>query len=402
MKQRIESFDLLRGWAIMLMILAHVNLIWLAEGDKWFYALQYIILNPLGVPGFVFVSGLSFGFSAYLKQQKKWAKKDLHQYTFSRTMVIFIIALIFNLVGIFIHNDPWTHIWFWYILQTIAMCRLVGQAFLYQSRKVKTIVTIAFLALTPFLLDFLQALSTESAIGGALYFIAFNPVEANSIFFYFPFFLVGGVIGETVSEFLLYQKSAQEQNLEGQSAHPEIGKMLKIWFGSGIVCLTLGILFGLQMQSENFYWPLIEYINTHPDWLITAAPRLFALNSEAWLLYSMGWLLVVFSLLFYWVDIREKLPSVSFFVLYGRYSLTIYLVHYLYYLIPIELSYQMFPIGFFAAAFIMYALVFLSDKFTKGKASIEFVVVLGANGLYDLIRGQPDWDIKAKLKAPRD
>ena len=54
--KRYKTIDIGRGIAIFGMVIGHCLNWWLTEQDFWLYEMVYIILAPLGVSGFLFIS----------------------------------------------------------------------------------------------------------------------------------------------------------------------------------------------------------------------------------------------------------------------------------------------------------------------------------------------------------
>lgn len=366
--RRIHTIDILRAIAILLMILAHVYDNWLEPDSWWIGAFSYIILSPLGVPGFVFCSGLSFGFSWDKNLQKNMKRKHNVHYSLSRTYIILGISVGYNLAGVLIHGQHWTNLWFWYILQTIAISRLISVLLIRLSKIQRVITSIIIIIFTHFLYFSLLGCQSESLGCKFLYWFAFNTVNADSIFFFFPFFLLGTVFGEIMSEFRKVGISK---------------RALQRWMLFGLTVTVAGVLSGLSLSGYNFGWEkLIEGINTHPAVNVSQFPLFLTRNSYAWILYSLGILVLAMSILYYLFDYRaikhgeSKVAHGLFIILgpFGKYSLTIYLTHYVLHIMPINLTYHWILIAYIVFCAIIWLLTYAIENLSSGKVSIEFLV----------------------------
>jgi hypothetical protein len=402
---RIQTFDFIRGFAIILMILAHVLDQFLRPDVKWFAAITYTILAPWGIPGFVFASGLSFSYSWESKRQKGSNFIDNAYYSLYRTIVIIGIAFGFNLAGVLIHQQPWINLWYWYILQLLAITRLLGILIMRISKLGRLILAGLLFIVAHYLLMALLPILGTNNFADYVYFISFNPIDADNIWAFLPIFIIGTVCGEIVQQKTTIKIAPNENLTADQEIQMydnykiHIKEMDKIFLILGGICCSLGILTGLSPTTYFYGWEWIpESIAANPDLKITFIPLFLTRNSYAWLLYSTGLeiftFLVVFHLLDMWklkkFSIANKKISQSIIkkiftviiiqqtLLFGKYSLTIYLFHYIAYLIPLSLSIIGLIFTFCAFCAFLFLCTFLIERYTKGKFSIEYLINLGA------------------------
>jgi hypothetical protein len=380
--KRIKSIDVIRGFAILLMIMAHVCNQWLKPEDIWFHAVYYLVVTPVGVPAFVFVAGLGFGYSWVLKWNTMVDKKEVHFYALSRSLALCVAAFGYTLIATLIHQDPWRELWFWWILTTLAVARLLAQPLMLTSKWVRLAIALGILVFTPFYLSWLQAGRSESSVLEVLYFISFNPLDANSIFIFFPHFLVASIIGE-----FLYGIS--ESNIV------QFGKKLT---GIGCGILIIAIIIGWQPTSQEFGWTLIQELQTHPTWNITSLPLLLIINSYAWLTYSFGLIFIGMGLLLTYFEPKPKIWRYNMLTLFGKYSLTIYLTQYVFYLFPFQFSAEHIVLGFLIYGGVYWLFCIAIDRYSGGHFSVEFVLELGAYGINNLFHGKVE-SIAAVIEA---
>jgi len=403
LNKRLHTFDIVRAIAIILMILAHAHAAWLDPTSKWLEGLLYCILSPMGVPGFVFVSGMGFGFSWNNRKRKGFNYRQNMEYQLPRTIALFIVAMIYNIVAMIIHWDglkasgtypsftgEWGVIfnfWFWYILQTLAVSRFFGMFFMKFGKITRMAIGIAIIFLNPILLNNLEVLEGTNAFASGLYWFLYNPVDTDSIVMYFPLFLAGSVIGQVIFDFANPKNvlNNRENNIQASDIKkPDLDwKSFKILLIFGAILFIAGILSGLQgLTSSDTRWAWTTEFSTHPDWNITKTPMFLVKNEYPWLLYSLGWEIILTVLIFYFIDFKAKKPKTKPIELYGKYSFTIYISHYICYLIPLELSYKTIILGFIIFMLILYVFIHLIDTKGKGIYSLEYLMGASAKLIY--------------------
>ena len=121
---RVKTFDILRGISILSMLITHGFLYWLDPKDAYILVIYHFISNTFLVNGFVFASGLGFGYSWNHQMKKGALKKEIYLRSLIKTFIILILSFIYNIVAVLVNDYGWNNIWYWYVLQTIAFSRL--------------------------------------------------------------------------------------------------------------------------------------------------------------------------------------------------------------------------------------------------------------------------------------
>lgn len=153
--KRIEFIDLLRGWAVLVMVETHVVNATLATELKTGTLFSWItFLNGLVAPSFLFASGLAFAVTT---------RRKLHDYlTFGKPLVLQVRRLLFVImVGYLLHipkfnfhqllHESTARSWEIFfqadVLQCIGVSLLIMQAILLMARNERRLyVTVAALA----------------------------------------------------------------------------------------------------------------------------------------------------------------------------------------------------------------------------------------------------------------
>jgi hypothetical protein len=366
------------------MILAHSFSAWVVPESKWLEAVLYLSFSPFGPPGFIFVAGMGFGFSWDKKAHSGASQKQNFMEQMPRSIILLFIAIIYNLVGLIIGwNSLGTpnfisgalgklwNLWIWHILFTIAVARILCIFTMKLNRTNRLILSFFLMAITPIILGGLNAIRSASVIGETLYWLLFNPIGEDCIMIFFPFFVIGSVLGELISE-----RSYIESFLK-------LKKMLIL----GIVCVVIGILLGLDtFTSTSFdnplgydpYWAFTTELATNPIFHASGTPMFLVKNTYPWVFYAMGYDILLTLGLYYIIDYKRYKDKSSPYELLGKYSFTIYIVHYLCYVIPLVLNHLTLLIAYPIFLFLMWFLAFLIETKSKGKYSLEYLIGFGA------------------------
>ncbi|MFX0139490.1 MAG: heparan-alpha-glucosaminide N-acetyltransferase domain-containing protein [Candidatus Hodarchaeota archaeon] len=304
MKKRFKSIDFLRGFYIFMMVLVHLCDWWLVFEANWFKDIVHIIIEPIGATGFLFISGVSAALSyksnqLNLKDSNEINWKTIKNIYFFRAFLILLIALIYNIILIFRFGDI-SDIWNWNVLQAIAISLILVWPLLKTSKTVKIIVGIVLLLIDQLILAFLRNFKGVFNLYGILFHILYNPLDQFTIISFFTMFLFGSVVGDIVFDITLLDDKKER------------GIMVKNNFLIGTLILgSILVPFGVLFQFPAFFLR-----NTFPSFI-----------------YSIGVILVAFSLL---ISIEEfgiiktkKNYNIMFF--YSFYSFTVYLGHNLLY-----------------------------------------------------------------------
>jgi len=360
---RVKTFDVLRGISILLMLITHGFLYWLDPKDAYILIIYRFISNTFLVNGFIFVSGLGFGYSWNHQIEKRTSKKEIYRRSLIRTLIIFILSLIYNIIAVLINDYGWNNIWYWYILQTIVFSRLFGLVLIKIPKRTRFIFSIFLIILTPVLLNGLQMTKDINNFANIIYFILFNQINANSILIFLPFFLIGTIFGQEIHEF----------------SDDSIKNKLNKWLLLGFIMLLSGLIIGfLQYVDSELGTYYIQKLNRNPNWNVETLPLFLIRGSYAWCIYSIGWEILIFVLVFYIVEIKRKNKGLkeksNMWVLFGKYSLSIYLCHYLFFIIQLELSPVFIWLPIVLLIFTVWLAVYIINRCGNGTYSIEYLI----------------------------
>ncbi|MGB5910447.1 MAG: heparan-alpha-glucosaminide N-acetyltransferase domain-containing protein [Promethearchaeia archaeon] len=304
MKKRFKSIDFLRGLHIFLMVFLHLCDWWLVFEAYWFRDLIHIIFEPIGATGFLFISGVSAALSyksnqLKLKDSNELNWKSIKTIYLFRAFILLLIALLYNIFLVFRFGDI-SDIWSWNVLQTIAISLILVWPFLKTSKIFRIFVGVTLLLINELLLAFLRNFEGVFNLYGILFHILYNPLNQFTIISFFTMFLFGTVVGDFVFKITLLDDEKERKIMVRNNFL--IGTLIL-----GGILVPIGVL---------FQFPTFISRNTFPSFI-----------------YSIGIILVIFSLLISMEEFQiirtKKNYNIMFF--YSYYSFTIYLGHNLLY-----------------------------------------------------------------------
>ena len=320
--RRLKSIDIFRGLCMAWMILGHLIDWWLKFEYSWLHEIMIMIIDPIGASGFLFISGVSIALSYRKGLNKVKVSEDYNfrmvrnSYLF-RAFFIFIIALIYNIPVAIKLNNP-SMVWFWFVLLTAAVSIFLAWPLLKTNKLFRILIAITILAIHFIIISWLLPFQGESNVIGLLFHILYNGIHQDPILIFFPFFIIGTVIGDLIYE-TIYSKKEDQQ-------YSSFKKQLLI------PVIMIGIFMIISGVFINF-----------PQFLIR--------KSLSWVIYSIGIDLSLLSI-FLSIEIFSSFKTQKSYKLlfyYSYYSLTIYLAHnLLYFLFLNQLNF--ISIWFFAAA----------------------------------------------------
>jgi len=301
-KQRYVYIDLLRGWAVLVMIETHVTNAFLIPSVRlqpWFAVLNFI--NGLVAPSFLFVAGYAFTIVGHRKWQDYLSFNVVFWKQLGRIVQIWAVGYALHLPFFSFHKlafligwDEWTSFWPVDVLQCIAVSLLLMLAFVLIARTHRTFLVFlcaaacAVACASPFMstwnIDRMLSLPFSSyinALHGSLF----------PVFPWMSFVLFGGATGELFAIF-------RSKNLEE-----------KFFFGTfGIGMLLIVLAVAAHVQPLTIFPP-------HDFW--TASPE--------FLFIRLGIVLILLATLWFWE--RAAHSGRSIVSLIGSESLVTYTAH---------------------------------------------------------------------------
>ena len=379
-QKRVMTIDLLRGIAIFLMLMAHVDTYWLEPESLWVIGIKFSILQIMGSSNFTFVAGIGFAFSFQNNLKKSTSRVLTIKKSLSHTIVLIIVSFVFNGLQVLISGFGLSGLWAWNILQCIAFCRLFGILIILVPKYYRFVIAFIWIFLTEIIISWMLPSYQVESFQKIVFLVFFKPLHGDGILIFFPFFIFGTLIGEFIQNFTSKDKiSVNKKNLPKKNS-----RTLEKWFLIGLGMFIFGLIIGLKPAgAERDYYRLIEWINTHPNIDISTLPFFIMPNSYAWVFYCAGWQIMFAIVSFFIIDLQGHYPKPSnIFNIFGKYSLSIYFGHYLLLYIPFfinpNFSLNHINIWFYLFGFeaIIWLIFYFLDKIQDNNFSLEFVIAV--------------------------
>jgi len=316
MVKRINSVDILRGVAIICMIVGHLHQQWTAAPNELFGRIVTFI-GLWSPPFFVLISGISCYILIYNRIQKELPLKKIYSEVLKRSIFIIAISTLFNLTFGFMLNFQATFIFgflYWSVFQLIgfSMLTFFGIPFLRKKFRILLYICIPIIV---FLLNHLIIFYKIEF----LYFL----MKAYGPFPFLPWaniFLLGVAIGD------ILLNTQQEQ----------LRKYLYVFLFIGIANFTIWLLWAYQIK----YLVIDRFIE------------------------GIGLFFILFSIFYYLADIKEYDNIIQRKVIrWGNFSFSIYYIHFGMILIMLYINYYFLPEIFSNGILIIHYLLIVSLVF---------------------------------------
>jgi uncharacterized membrane protein len=346
--QRLKSIDIFRGLCMAWMISSHLINWWLKSEFSWLHGAAVKILDPIGASGFLFISGVSIALSyrkgiAKSKNSEEYSPKILRNSYLFRTFFIFIFALVYNFtIALTLKDIIW--IWTWFVLLTTAVSMILAWPLLKISKLLRVTLGILIIIANQFIIGILLPHEGEKNIYGILYYILYHRIYQDPILSFFPFFLLGTVVGDILFD------SIQINNHIDRNTTLKNNLIIPLII-SGSILIILGLIFKF--------------------------PGFLNRGSFSWIVYSVGVDLILFSIFLIIENfiITDSKKSYKFLFYYSYYSLTVYLSHNLLYFLFLK-SLNLYNIWFCVMGTFIFLGIFLRAiyKTLGAKASLKVTI----------------------------
>ncbi|MBN1800285.1 MAG: DUF1624 domain-containing protein [Candidatus Lokiarchaeota archaeon] len=298
--KRFKSIDLLRGLSMVWMIYGHIMDWWLEPSSYWFYHCIRAMGDVFGSGSFIFLSGISTMIS-YRRRNERALSSGGSDFSQVRTEYLFraffflLVAFGYNfIVSIMAMN--FFLIWNWFVLQTVAFSLFLAWPLLKSSKLVRIILGALIMIGNQILLAFLLPYEGEANILGVLFHIFYTNIKLDPIFSFFPFFLIGTVLGDLVHDLSKIEHSEEQMTLVRK----------QLLFPS----LILGTI--LYLTGIVYLFPTFIHHRTFP-----------------WLIYDLGFILIVSSMFISldFLGALDRKKSYKSLFYFSYYSISAYLAH---------------------------------------------------------------------------
>ncbi len=372
--QRIKSIDIVKGFAIIFIIIAHTGAAWLDSEWKFLYGMVYVSLDVLGPSLFIFLSALSVIFS--IKRKKgKLPDKVIRNRIFSRGLTIIVIGVLFNVIGLSVVRPDLEfplNLWGWNILMFIGF----SQIFSYYAVKLKkisrAIIGVVIILVSPALREYIYLNKYGNGLIWILHFIITSPTPEITLFPWLAVCFISSIFGEYLYDAMM--KGTEEAYI----------RLFKIFLFWGVIMVIAGVALGWQLQtpetmveSEYPHLRMFWFINQQDYYKFRGLPEFLIRGTIGNMFYNLGAALLIIAVWFYIIDIKKKDNDFTHMLeYYGKISLSLFLVQYIF--IPLYVG--QFNIIFFVFVCLAYIgfmgfLMYIWNEYGNGVGSPEWVMI---------------------------
>lgn len=372
---KIKSIDIARGISVFFIIFLNSINYWLniPEESKYIFAYIAIFCDIFGPILFVF----TYSFETIFILQKMMGSPPEREYrntVIIRGLVFIWLGFMYNLL-IFLVSGFTIGIWGWNIIVYIGFAQIITYFSFKLIRWARLAIGLLILLITGILRELLYFSKINNIFLEVLYFFIVSPDPSFSLLPYASLCFFASIFSE-----LIYQA----KTLDNKKA---IKLSIKSTLKYGIIFLIAGFAVSLidlyPLIDATVYNPLsYPFLDNNPILpnksllYIPFMPEFLLRGTVAHILFTVGLIIIIIGSIFYINEISAiNRKSFKVFRLYGKYSVTIIFLQYLF--VPLFL-FQLDVIIFFPILILFIILlgylVYLWKKYANGKGSLEWII----------------------------
>jgi uncharacterized membrane protein len=385
--QRIRSLDFVKGFAIIMIMLAHTSMVWLDADWVYIHGMVYAVLDILGPSLFIFLSALSVIFSIRRKKGRL-PDKIIRNRIFSRGIMIMFIGMIFNVVGLSVVRPdiPFPlNLWGWNILMFIGFSQIASYYALKLKKYSRAYIAVIIILISPAFREFLYIYKDSYSIVWIAHFIVTSPAPEITLFPWLSICFISSIFGEYLYDAMMAGPG---------DAYIRLFKIFTLWGLIFIVCGLIGpnvhfaypfkITWGTTLQTpetlveaEYPHLRLYGIMNQQNYYHFPGMPEFLIRGTVGNMFYNLGAALLIIAICFYLVDIKKyKNQFTSMLEYYGKVSLSLFLVHYfLLGLFVSQLNIVVFPFVCLAFIGFMGFSMYCWNEYANGVGSPEWIMI---------------------------
>ncbi len=337
--RRIGSIDFVKGFAIIMIILAHCSSVWFDSDWIYLYGMVFIALDILGPSLFVFLSALSVIFSVKRKQGKL-PDNVIRNRIFSRGLMIIAIAIPYNLIAIGTTREGYSfpyNLWGWNILMFIGFSQIFSYYALKLGKTTRAVIGVGIIQYSESIREVIYLGKDSDIFLEFLHYLIISPAPQVTFFPWVAVCFISTIFGE-----FLYE--AMDKGTE--DAYLKLFYIFLIW---GLILVGMGIFFpfpnpgwAIQVPGGPVSFPsmtleeyehlkLLEIMNQQKYYQFQGLPLFLIRGTTSSMYYNLGAALLIIALCFYLIDIRKIRNHFTCMIqYYGKVSLSLFLIHYLF------------------------------------------------------------------------
>ncbi|MHA1660545.1 MAG: heparan-alpha-glucosaminide N-acetyltransferase domain-containing protein [Promethearchaeota archaeon] len=371
--QRIVSIDFVKGFAIVMIILAHSASAWLNEEWMFMYGILFALLDILGPSLFCFLSALSVIFSIK-RRVGLMPEKVIRGRIFSRGFVIIFIGFFYNLLSLATTYPFPFNLWGWNILMFIGFTQIFSYYALKLNKLRRVVVGMLIIGFSQIIRDALYIWKDLNPFIWILHYIIISPAPHVTLLPWLSICFLSTIFGEYLYDAMI--KGTED-------AYVGLFRIFMVW---GIIIAIGGIVLGWQLVTEDtILGGLAEYphlvllnVANQQDFIEFPGMPMFLIRGTASsMLYNLGAALIIIAISFYFIDLKKKKNEFTGIMIYfGKVSLSLFLVHYTF----LFLYMGQFDVVFFLLVGLSYLafmgiFMYIWMEFFNGVGSPEWIMV---------------------------
>ncbi|MHA1702552.1 MAG: hypothetical protein ACTSWK_09815, partial [Promethearchaeota archaeon] len=361
--------------------------------SEWisFYGVAYTILDIVGPSLFVFLSALSVVFSIKKKKKGALSEKLIRNRILSRGGTIIFIGVLFNIFSFefTIAGYPFPlNLWGWNILMFIGFSQIFSLYALKLGKMTRAMIGLILIFTSNDIREFLY-LGKEAGnlFITFLHYIIVSPSPMTPLLPWLAICFISTIFGELLHEAMISGT---------KKSFTHLFRVFMLW---GLIFVIGGMWLGREIYVPGDIWDTahFNYIGTLPLEEYPLMSLLSVMNSQMFfpdirypgmwdflirgrganMIYNLGAALLLIGVCFYFIDIKEKINYfISMLKYYGRVSLSLFLVHYIF----VTLFFSSLGLVTFIFVVISYLgfmgfFMFIWMEFYEGRGSPEWIMV---------------------------
>ncbi|TFG16312.1 MAG: hypothetical protein EU531_06795 [Promethearchaeota archaeon] len=265
--------------------------------------------------------------------------------------------------------------WGWNIILFLGFAQIIIYFSFKLIRWARVVIGLSILLFTPILRELLFFSKSNNIFLNLIYFFIVSPDPSLCLLPYASLCFFASIFSE-----LIYQAKV----LENKKA---IKISIKSTLRHGFAFLLAGIALSLTdfnpLITSDFYNPLkYPFIDAHPILqnqefqYIPYMPEILLSGTVAYILFTVGLLIVTIGLLFFISEVRVRESKIfNGLRFYGRYSITIIFIQYIFLpLFVYQLNILLFVLISILYIIILGYLIYLWNKYANDKGTIEWII----------------------------
>jgi len=388
--KRIHSIDFVKGFAIVMIIFAHAAGAWLNSEWIFIYGLLYTAMDIFGPSLFVFLSALSVVFSIK-KKAGSLSEKVIRNRILSRGGTIIFIGVLFNIFSFefTIAGYPFPlNLWGWNILMFIGFAQIFSLYALKLGKLTRAMIGVIIIYSSDGIREFLFiGKEAGNPIITFFHYIVVSPSPMTPLLPWLAVCFISTIFGELLHDAMIAGHKKD---------YAHLFRTFMLW---GSIFVIGGMWLGRQIYVPGDIWHIADYyyIGTLPLEEYPLMSLLADMNSQMFIpeirfpgmweflirgrgpnmIYNLGAALLLIGIFFYIIDIKEKMNYfISMLKYYGRVSLSLFLVHYIY----VTLFFRALDFFTYIIVVISYVgfmgfFMFLWMEFYNGVGSPEWIMI---------------------------